>query len=237
VLLLSLLLLLCHNLLCCFLPCSYCNNHGAVGDRCYPETAGFLVLAKCLRTRTCIARVCGAYRLTTPPSPCVHACVLRTHVYDTPLPPFVYTRSWHAVFVPPFVHTCVWLASLVPPFNTRFARAPRSPNVLIRMLNACIKQPHSHLAVFVMKADVDARLDFIQNMEYKFVELMSCHFIRSPEEIVQHQITYRYNAMKTRVGLMENRLRDVNNLVKLKNPSLLMQLQKAPPGQMSQLTR
>jgi hypothetical protein len=60
---------------------------------------------------------------------------------------------------------------------------------------------------------------------------MSCHFIRSPEEIVQHQITYRYNAMKTRVQLMESRLRDVNNLVKLKNPSLLLQLQKAPPGQ------
>ena len=111
------------------------------------------------------------------------------------------------------------------------------PNVLVRMLNACIKEPHSHLAVFVMKQDVDARLDFIQNMEYKFVELMSGHFIRSPEEIVQHQITYRYNAMKTRVGLMEGRLRDVNNLVKLKNPSLLLQLQKAPVGQIGQLTR
>ena len=100
------------------------------------------------------------------------------------------------------------------------------PNVLIRMLNNCIKEPHSHLAVFVMKHDVDARLDFIQNMEYKFVELMSCHFIRSPEEIVQHQITYRYNAMKSRLSLMQSRLQDVNNLVKLKNPSLLLQLQK-----------
>ncbi|GMH89883.1 hypothetical protein TrVE_jg6418 [Triparma verrucosa] len=111
------------------------------------------------------------------------------------------------------------------------------PNVLIRMLNNCIKEPHSHLAVFVMKQDVDARLDFIQNMEYKFVELMSCHFIRSPEEIVQHQITYRYNAMKTRLSLMQGRLEDVNNLVKLKNPSLLLQLQKAPQGQMTGFNR
>ena len=101
------------------------------------------------------------------------------------------------------------------------------PNVLIRMLNNCIKEPHSHLAVFVMKQDVDARLDFIQNMEYKFVELMSCHFIRSPEEIVQHQITFRYNAVKTRLNMMQGRLEDVNNLVKLKNPSLLLQLQKS----------
>ena len=27
------------------------------------------------------------------------------------------------------------------------------------------------------------RLDFIQNMEYKFVELLSCDFIASPEEV------------------------------------------------------
>lgn len=36
------------------------------------------------------------------------------------------------------------------------------PNVLIRMLNNCAKEPHSHLAVFVMQHDVNARLDFIQ---------------------------------------------------------------------------
>ncbi len=104
------------------------------------------------------------------------------------------------------------------------------PNVLVRMLNDCIKHPHTHLAVFVMKQDVDARLDFIQNMEYKFVELMSCHFIRSPEEIVQHQITYRYNSVKAMLGAMKGRLEDVSNLVKLKNPSLLLQIQKSQPG-------
>ncbi|CAN0374207.1 unnamed protein product [Ectocarpus sp. 8 AP-2014] len=99
------------------------------------------------------------------------------------------------------------------------------PNVLIRMLNNCIKEPHSHLVVFVMQHDVNARLDFIQNMEYKFVELMSLQYTRSAEDIVQHQITYRYNAMKSRLALMQARLQEVNNLVKLKNPSLLLQLQ------------
>lgn len=37
-----------------------------------------------------------------------------------------------------------------------------------------------------------------QNMEYKFVELMSLEYTRSAEDTVQHQITYRYNAMKVR---------------------------------------
>lgn len=38
-------------------------------------------------------------------------------------------------------------------------------------------------------------------MEYKFVELMSLQYTRSPEDVVQHQITYRYNAMKVRIYL------------------------------------
>lgn len=36
------------------------------------------------------------------------------------------------------------------------------PTVLLRMLNNCIKEPHIHLAVFVMQPTGDARLDFIQ---------------------------------------------------------------------------
>ncbi|CAM9571902.1 unnamed protein product [Chrysoparadoxa australica] len=100
------------------------------------------------------------------------------------------------------------------------------PNILIRMLNQCIKEPHNHLAVFVMQHDVHARLDFIQNMEHKMVEMLTVEFQRTPEDTVQHHITYRYNAMKSRLALMQARLQDVNNLVKLKNPSLLLQLQK-----------
>jgi hypothetical protein len=99
--------------------------------------------------------------------------------------------------------------------------------VLIRMLNSCIKEPHIHLAILTIFTDNNnARLDFIQNMEYKFVELMYCNCIRSPEEIVQNHITYRYNAMKQKLSLTQGRLQEITNLVKIKNPSLLLQLQK-----------
>jgi hypothetical protein len=99
--------------------------------------------------------------------------------------------------------------------------------VLIRMLNSCIKEPHIHLAILTIFTDNNnARLDFIQNMEYKFVELMYCNCIRSPEDIVQNHITYRYNTMKQKLSLVQNRLQEITNLVKIKNPSLLLQLHK-----------
>ena len=53
------------------------------------------------------------------------------------------------------------------------------PSVLTRMLDTCIREPHSHLAVFVMQRGGRGHLDFIQNMEYKFVELLSCSFVAS----------------------------------------------------------
>lgn len=98
--------------------------------------------------------------------------------------------------------------------------------IIVRMLNACVREPHAHTAVFTMYSETDARLDFIQNMEYKFVELMSCSFVQSDQETVQHQITYRYNSVKQRLNVMQAKLTDINSLVKTKNPSLLLHLQK-----------
>lgn len=79
-------------------------------------------------------------------------------------------------------------------------------NVLIRMLNNCIKEPHNHLAVYLMQADGRARLDFIQNMEYKFVELLSVDFMRAPEDTIRQHIAFRYNSMKARLNVLQTRL-------------------------------
>ena len=100
------------------------------------------------------------------------------------------------------------------------------PTILVRMLNSCIKEPHSFLAVFIMRRDGQARLDFIQNIEYKFIELLSCDFVASTEESVRQQITYRYSSVKSKLAILQARLQDLSALVKVKNPSLMLQLQK-----------
>jgi cold shock CspA family protein len=102
------------------------------------------------------------------------------------------------------------------------------PTIMVRMLNACIKEPHSFLAVFIMHRDGRARLDFIQNIEYKFIELLSLDFVASSEENVRQQITYRYNSVKSKLAILQARLQDISALVKVKNPSLLLQLQRNP---------
>ena len=58
-------------------------------------------------------------------------------------------------------------------------------SVLMRMLNNCIKEPQSFLAVFIVQRDGQCRLDFIQNFEYKFIELLSCDFMAGKKEAVR----------------------------------------------------
>ena len=101
-------------------------------------------------------------------------------------------------------------------------------NLTKRLLNNCINEPQSYIAVFIMQKEGTARLDFIQNIEYKFIELLSIDFVNSPDDTVRRQIAYRYNALRSKLELMQNRIQTISNIVKLKNASLLLQIQKAP---------
>jgi len=108
-------------------------------------------------------------------------------------------------------------------------------NLCKKLFNNCINDPHryidnydSFIIVFVMQKEGTGRLDFIQNMEYKFIELLSIDFMNSSDDVVRKQIAYRYNALKSKISLMQSKLNDINALVKLKNPSLLLQIQKNP---------
>ncbi|KAL8443258.1 hypothetical protein Emag_005983 [Eimeria magna] len=104
--------------------------------------------------------------------------------------------------------------------------------VLMKMLNSCIREPQSFLAVFIMETTGKGRLDFIQNMEYKFIELLSCDFLQSSEEVIRQQMSFRYNSLKSRLALMHARLHDIGALVKVKSPSLLLHLQKSAAQQL-----
>ncbi len=65
-----------------------------------------------------------------------------------------------------------------------------------------------------------------QNLEYKFVELLSVSFLRSSEAITREHISFRYQSSRARLALVQARLNDVVTLVKVKNPSLLLSLSR-----------
>ena len=101
-------------------------------------------------------------------------------------------------------------------------------NLLKRLFNICINEPQSYISVFIMQKEGTGRLDFIQNIEYKFIELLSVDFVNSPDDTVRKQIGFRYNALRTKMEMMQERIMAINNIIKIKNPSLLNQINKTP---------
>jgi hypothetical protein len=106
---------------------------------------------------------------------------------------------------------------------------PDYPSVVIKMLNNCIKEPNGFMSVLSVNDQGTGRLDFIQNVEYKLVELMSFDFIQSPHDITKQQISHRYSAMRSKMSALQDRLQEIHAVVKLKNPSLLLQIQRSGP--------
>lgn len=79
--------------------------------------------------------------------------------------------------------------------------------------------------LFITKRE--AHLDFIENMEYKFIEVLSLDFQAVEESVNRQSVSYRFGLLKNRMNLVQSRLNEISTMVKLKNPSLLQSLHKA----------
>ena len=102
------------------------------------------------------------------------------------------------------------------------------PGVLIRMLNKCIQDPNSFLAVLVGEGDSVCRVDFLNHGDYKIIVLLALSFSASSDQLVKASISTRYNILKTRTKIVEDNLLHVEYLLKSLNPSFLLSLRRLP---------
>ena len=95
------------------------------------------------------------------------------------------------------------------------------------MLNNCSKKKSSNSLVFMKKTNEESELKFIQNLEYKLIELMSLPHKKSTTEIIEAHIKFRYFKLQQKIIFMQEKYEFIFNLVKVKNPSLLLQIQNS----------
>ena len=62
---------------------------------------------------------------------------------------------------------------------------------------------------------------FLQNVEYKTIELLRLELRGESEDLIKQHVAYRFQLTKIKMTLMSERLKDVTKIVKNKNPSLL----------------
>ena len=55
--------------------------------------------------------------------------------------------------------------------------------------------------------------------------MLTIDFMSAEQMMIRQNVTHRFNVLQAKMLFVQDRLKDISALIKLKNPSLLLQLQ------------
>ena len=102
--------------------------------------------------------------------------------------------------------------------------------MLIKLFGSVNTDPDTFFAILQISSPSDNRLDIVQNLGYKFVELVYLTMGTLREEQVKDIVSYRFNLLKMKNNQLMAKYKNMFSLVKVKNPSLAIQIQKNSNG-------
>lgn len=102
--------------------------------------------------------------------------------------------------------------------------------MLVKQINMCQKQMNQYSAVLQLNKISAHRLDLLENIEYKRIELLSLEFEELDEESVKNYVTFRFTKIKMNKQIIEKKLKDVMCMTKLKNQNLWNEIVKKEIG-------
>ncbi len=100
-------------------------------------------------------------------------------------------------------------------------------NAILKMFDNLKTKMENYFIVFIMKKEGIANLEIYQNLDYKYIALLDLEFYCSDEETIKQNISFRYSVLQAKDNYIKNRLKDITAIIKLKNPNLLLQIQKS----------
>lgn len=100
-------------------------------------------------------------------------------------------------------------------------------DLLIKYLDLCIEKRQKYMEVFNIQNDKMAKLELIENLDFKFVELINLKFSPVNKDIINKQIIYRYNSMRSLLYITQNRINIINGVLKDNAPSLISEIKKS----------
>ena len=92
--------------------------------------------------------------------------------------------------------------------------------MLIKQIQLCQKNINQYNAVLFLNKISSHRLDLLENIEYKRIQLLSLEFDELDEEGIKNYVTFRFTKIKMNKQIIQKKLTDVISMTKLKNQSL-----------------
>ena len=99
-------------------------------------------------------------------------------------------------------------------------------DLLIKNFDLCMHNSKSYLAVLNIQKNKNAVMELVENLEYKSVDLISLYFSPAPQDLIEKQISYRYNSMRAMEEIMQNRINIINGVLKDYDPPLISEVKK-----------
>lgn len=98
------------------------------------------------------------------------------------------------------------------------------PDMLHRLITSCANKPQEFICIFTMRRNGWARLDFVQNLKCKFLELLTCDFIISKQDQIRENVMYRFERAKWELENEWAKTRSVTTFVKHNCPTVLQKV-------------
>ena len=97
---------------------------------------------------------------------------------------------------------------------------------MIKSLNKIEESKGKVNATLLVYSDGKCRLTIWHCSEYKNVQVISLDFGQESEDNLNEKVALKYENLRLKVLKTEERLAKINQIIREKNPSLLMQLTK-----------
>jgi hypothetical protein len=81
--------------------------------------------------------------------------------------------------------------------------------------------------MLLMNRSAPHTLRIIENIEYKSIELLSLDFELTDSELKKQNLSYRFSLLKSKNLRIEDKIKDLLSMLKLKNPNLLQSISTA----------
>ena len=96
--------------------------------------------------------------------------------------------------------------------------------LLEELCDNCLKYPDSYIAILVMKKKGEASLDFIKEIDVKFIQLLKMEFVNSSDDFIIKQMLYRFTSLKSKFDYYKNCMEVAGDIILEKNPNIIPQM-------------
>lgn len=97
-------------------------------------------------------------------------------------------------------------------------------DLLIKYLDFCNSDQKQFVVILNVQKDRNANMQLIQNLDYKWVQLLNINFNPISEDLIRKQIIYRYNSLRAMNDITQNRINIINDVLKDFDPPLIKEV-------------